>query len=52
MQVYRAVVAPMADRVPFSINLCVSCNDAERLDPAIIPVTAGKNSPNNSLKAN
>ena len=49
MQEYRAVVAPMADRVPLGIDLCVSRKDAERFDPAIIPVTAGKNSPSSSL---
>ena len=46
---YKAVVAPMADRVPLGIDLCVSRKDAERFDPAIIPVTAGKNSPSSSL---
>jgi hypothetical protein len=43
------VVAPMADNVPLGIDFCVSRKDAERFDPAIIPVTAGKNSPSSSL---
>jgi len=46
---YKAVVVPIADNVPTGMDFCVSFKDAERFEPAIIPVTAGKKSPNNEL---
>jgi hypothetical protein len=47
---YRAVVTTMADRVPLGIERWVSFREAERFDPAIIPVTAGKNKPSKFLQ--
>jgi hypothetical protein len=46
---YKAVVVPIADNVPTGIDFCVSFKDAERFEPAMMPVTAGKKSPNNEL---
>ena len=46
---YKAVVAPIADNVPTGIDFCVSFKDAERFEPAMMPVTAGKKRPNNAL---
>ena len=40
----------MAANVPTGIDLCVSFSEADRFEPAIIPVTAGKNRPTKSLK--
>lgn len=47
---YRKEVVSVAANVPTGIERCVSFNDAERFEPAIIPVTAGKNRPTNALK--
>lgn len=47
---YSEVVARVAANVPTGIDLCVSFSEADRFEPAIIPVTAGKNRPTNSLK--
>jgi hypothetical protein len=47
---YRTVVHAMAARVPTGIERWVSFKDAERFDPAIIPVTAGKKRPSNPLQ--
>lgn len=46
---YKKVVVSVAANVPIGMDRCVSFNEAERLDPAIIPVTAGKKSPTNAL---
>lgn len=43
------VVVSVAASVPLGIDRCVSFSEAERLEPAIIPVTAGKKSPTNAL---
>jgi len=47
---YRTVVVRVAASVPMGIERCVSLSDADLLEPAIIPVTAGKNRPTNALK--
>lgn len=47
---YNAVVVRVAANVPTGIERCVSLSEADLLDPAIIPVTAGKNKPTNALK--
>lgn len=47
---YNAVVVRVAAKVPMGIERWVSFSEAERFDPAIIPVTAGKNRPTNALK--
>jgi len=47
---YSAVVARVAANVPMGIERCVSLSEADLLEPAIIPVTAGKNRPTNALK--
>lgn len=39
---YIRVVVSVAASVPIGIDRWVSFNEAERLEPAIIPVTAGK----------
>lgn len=46
---YIKVVVRVAASVPTGMDLCVSFRDADRFDPAMIPVTAGKNSPTNAL---
>jgi hypothetical protein len=40
----------VAFNVPIGIERCVSFSEAERFEPAMIPVTAGKKSPSNVLK--
>jgi hypothetical protein len=47
---YIAVVVRVADNVPIGIERCVSFSEADRFDPAIIPVTAGKKRPTKALK--
>ena len=47
---YIIVVKRVAYNVPIGIELCVSLSEAERFEPAMIPVTAGKKRPNNALK--
>ena len=47
---YIAVVARVADSVPIGIERCVSFSEADRFEPAIIPVTAGKKRPTKALK--
>lgn len=47
---YSEVVVRVAANVPTGIDLCVSFNEADLFEPAIIPVTAGKNRPTSSLK--
>jgi len=47
---YKQEVVRVAARVPTGIDRCVSFSDADRFEPAIIPVTAGKNRPTKSLK--
>lgn len=47
---YIAVVERVADNVPIGIERCVSFSEADRFEPAIIPVTAGKNRPTKALK--
>nr|GLL30125.1 hypothetical protein Itr_chr06CG19480 [Ipomoea trifida] len=47
---YKLVVATFAAKVPMGIERWVSFSEAERLEPAMIPVTAGKNRPTNALK--
>lgn len=39
---YMAVVVRVADNVPIGIERCVSFSEADRFEPAMIPVTAGK----------
>lgn len=46
---YSAVVVRVAASVPIGIDLWVSFNEAERFEPAIIPVTAGKKRPTSAL---
>ena len=46
---YKEVVVSVAANVPIGIERCVSFSDAERFEPAIIPVTAGKKRPTNAL---
>lgn len=46
---YIQVVVRVAAKVPIGIDRCVSFRDADRFEPAIIPVTAGKNKPTKSL---
>jgi hypothetical protein len=47
---YSEVVVRVAANVPTGIDFCVSLSEADRFEPAIIPVTAGKNRPTSSLK--
>lgn len=47
---YKKEVVSVAANVPTGIERCVSFNDADRFEPAIIPVTAGKNRPTNALQ--
>lgn len=47
--IYRAVVVKVAAKVPTGIERCVSLSEADRFEPAIIPVTAGKKRPTNAL---
>lgn len=47
---YRKEVASVADNVPMGIERCVSLSDADRFEPAMIPVTAGKNRPTKALQ--
>ena len=47
---YIAVVVRVADNVPIGIERCVSFSEADRFEPAIIPVTAGKKRPTKALK--
>lgn len=47
---YRAEVVRVAASVPIGIERCVSFKEDDRLEPAIIPVTAGKNRPTNALQ--
>lgn len=49
---YIELVPRVAANVPIGIDLWVSFKEAERLEPAIIPVTAGKKRPTNSLTIN
>lgn len=44
-------MASVAASVPTGIERCVSFSDADRFEPAIIPVTAGKNRPTNALQS-
>lgn len=46
-----AVVVRVADNVPIGIERCVSFSEADRFEPAIIPVTAGKKRPTKALKS-
>jgi hypothetical protein len=48
---YIAVVR-VADNVPIGIERCVSFSEADRFEPAIIPVTAGKKRPTKALQQN
>jgi hypothetical protein len=48
---YIAVVVRVADNVPIGIERCVSFSSADRFEPAIIPVTAGKKRPTKALKS-
>lgn len=48
---YIAVVVRVADSVPIGIERCVSFSEADRFDPAIIPVTAGKKRPTKALES-
>lgn len=41
----------MAERVPMGMALWVSFREAERLEPAMIPVTAGKKRPQRALES-
>jgi hypothetical protein len=43
------VVVTIAHKVPLGIDRWVSFKEAERLEPAIIPVTAGKKRPKSFL---
>jgi hypothetical protein len=47
---YIPVVERVACNVPTGMERCVSFSEAERFEPAMIPVTAGKKSPNNALR--
>jgi len=47
---YIAVVVRVAASVPMGIERWVSFSEADRFEPAIIPVTAGKKRPTNALK--
>jgi hypothetical protein len=47
---YIRVVERVALNVPTGMERCVSFSEADRFEPAMIPVTAGKKSPNNALK--
>ena len=47
---YKQEVVSVAAKVPTGIDRCVSFSNADRFEPAIIPVTAGKNIPTKSLK--
>lgn len=47
---YSPEVLRVAASVPTGIERWVSFNEAERFEPAMIPVTAGKNRPTNALK--
>ena len=49
---YTELVVRVAASVPIGIDRWVSFKEAERLEPAIIPVTAGKKRPTNSLTIN
>lgn len=46
---YKKEVVSVAASVPTGIERCVSFNDADRFEPAMIPVTAGKNRPTSAL---
>lgn len=46
---YRKVVVRVAAKVPTGIDCWVSLREDDRLEPAIIPVTAGKKRPTNEL---
>jgi hypothetical protein len=46
---YIKVVVRVAASVPMGMDRCVSFRDADRFDPAMIPVTAGKKRPTNAL---
>lgn len=48
---YNPDVVRVAANVPMGIERCVSFSEAERFEPAIIPVTAGKKRPTNALKS-
>ena len=48
---YIAVVVSVAHNVPIGIERCVSFSEADRFEPAIIPVTAGKKRPTKALKS-
>lgn len=47
---YIAVVVRVAESVPMGIERWVSFSEADRFEPAMIPVTAGKKSPTIALK--
>lgn len=47
---YKKEVVRVAANVPMGIDRCVSFNDADLFEPAIIPVTAGKKRPTKALK--
>lgn len=46
---YSPVVVRVAASVPIGIERWVSLSEAERFEPAIIPVTAGKKRPTKAL---
>lgn len=46
---YKDEVVRVAANVPIGIERCVSFSDADRFEPAMIPVTAGKKRPTNAL---
>lgn len=46
---YIVVVERVAAKVPTGIDRWVSLREDDRLEPAIIPVTAGKKRPTNEL---
>ena len=47
---YMDEVVRVAANVPMGMDFWVSFNDAERFDPAMIPVTAGKKRPTRALE--
>ena len=47
---YNIVVKRVANNVPIGIERWVSFSEADLLEPAIIPVTAGKKRPTNALQ--
>lgn len=47
---YIAVVERVAASVPMGIDRWVSFSEADRFEPAMIPVTAGKNRPTIALE--